>query len=179
MMRKRINITLYAEFDEANTLNLDEDLTDHLIEKYPGNGDDDWDIPGGDIAISSTPDSLDITGIISGMTSSQFCEAIDALLYIPKHWSSHSFMLSTDFRLGDLIPGHYHIRCSDHMHGEHADDYWVEIAPFYIRIWKDRTTAPDNNQKADFVGTHKQADDFQKLIISSFGLVEIYRYPSE
>lgn len=175
MMRKKISITLYADFDEADVLSLDEDLTDHLIEKYPAD-DSGWNIPGGDIAISSTPDSLDITGIISGMASSQLCEAIDALLVIPKHWSSHSFMIANDFRLGDLIPGHYHIR-SDHPHG--VDDYWVEITPRYIRIWKDRTTAPDNNQKADFVGTHKQADDLQELIISPFGHVEIFRYPSE
>ena len=175
MMRKKINITLYADFDEADVLDLDEDLTDHLIEKFPGN-DSDWDIPGGDIAISSTPDSLNITGIISGMTSSQLCDAIDALLVIPKHWTSHSFMMSSDFRLGDLMPGYYHIR-NDHPHG--VDDYWVEITPCYIRIWKDRTAAPDNNQKPDFVGTRKQADDLQELIYSPFGHVEIYRYQSE
>lgn len=179
MMRKKINITLYADFDEANVLNLDEDLTDHLIEKFPGNDDNDWDIPGGDIAISSTPDSLGITGIISGITSSQLCEAIDALLVIQKHWSSHSCMMAHDFRLGDLVPDHYHIRFSDHTHGEHVDDYWVEMAYCYIRIWKDRATAPDNNQKADFVGTRKQADELQELIIPSFGIVEVYRYPSE
>lgn len=179
MMRKKINITLYADFDEANVLNLDEDLTDHLIEKFPGNGDNDWDIPGGDIAISSTPDSLNITGIISGMTSCQLCEAIDALLVIPKHWTSHWFVMTNKFRLGDLIPGHYHIRCIDHMHGEHVDDYWVEMATLYIRIWKDRTTAPDNNQKADFIGTRKQADELQELIIPSFGTVEVYRYQFE
>lgn len=172
MMRKKISITLYADFDEHDISTLDEDLTDHLIEKFPGNDDNDWDIPDGDISIASTPYSLDITGIISGVTSSQLCEAIDALFVIPKHW----FMIANDFRLGDLIPGHYHIR-SAHPHG--VDDCWVEMAPFYIRIWKDRAAAPDNNQKADFVGTRKQADDLQELIISPFGRVEIYRYQSE
>lgn len=179
MMRKKINITLYADFDEADVLSLDEDLTDHLIEKFPGNGDNDWDIPGGDIAISSTPDSLDITGIISGMTSSQLCEAIDSLLVIPKHWSSHAFMMAHDFYLGDLLYGHYHIRCSDHMHGDHVDNYWVEITCRYIRIWKDMDTAPDNNQEQDFIGTRKQAAELQELIIPSFGTVEVYRYSFE
>lgn len=41
MMRKKISITLYADFDESDISTLDEDLTDHLIEKFPGNGDDD------------------------------------------------------------------------------------------------------------------------------------------
>ncbi len=178
MMRKKINITLYADFDEANVLDLDEDLTDHLIEKFPGNGEDDWDIPCGDIAISSTPYSLDITGIISGVTSSQLCDAIDALLVIPKHWTSHSFMKANDFRLGDLMPGHYHIICIDKMYGGHVDNYWVEMATLYIRIWKDRATAPEYNIKADFIGTRKQADELHELIIPSFGTVEVYRYPS-
>lgn len=179
MMRKKINITLYADFDEANVLNLDEDLTNHLIEKFPGSDDNDWDIPCGDIAISSTPDSLDITGIISGMTSSQLCEAIDALLVIPKHWSSHSFMMSHDFNLGELLPGYYHIKCSDHMHGDHVDDYWVVITNLYIRIWKDMATAPDYCQKPDFMGMRKQAAELEELIIPSFGTVEVYGYPFE
>lgn len=178
-MRKKISITLYADFDESDMSTLDEDLTDHLIEKFPGNGDDDWDIPDGDISIASTPYSLDITGIISGVTSDQLCEAIDVLLVIPKHWSSHSVMMSNDFHLGDLMPGHYHIRSSDHIHGDYVDDYWVEITCRDIRIWKDRTAAPDNNQKPDFVGTRKQVDELQELIVPSFGTVEVYRYPSE
>lgn len=165
MMRKKISITLYADFDESHMIPLDEDLTDHLIEKYPGNGDDDWDIPGGDISISSTPYSLDITGIISGMTSDQLCEAIDALLVIPKHWLSHSVMMAHDFHLGDLASGCYHIMCSDHMHGDHVDDYWVNITDHCIRIWKDKTTAPDNNQKPDFVGTREQAAELDELIV--------------
>lgn len=178
MMRKKINITLYVDFDEADVLSLDEDLTDHLIENYPAD-DSGWNIPGGDIAISSTPDSLDITGIISGMTSSQLCEAIDALLDAPKHWSSHSFMIANDFRLGDLMPGCCHIRCSDHMHGDHVDNYWVVITNRYIRIWKDRTAAPNYSQKQDFIGTREQADELQELIIPSFGTVEVYRYSFE
>lgn len=172
-MRKKISITLYADFDETDVLSLDEDLTDHLIEKYPGN-DSGWDIPGGDIAISSTPDSLDITGIISDVTSDQLCEAIDALLVIPKHWSSHSVMMSNEFHLGDLLPGYYHIAFSAYY-----DNYWVVITNDFIRIWKDRTTAPDNNQEPDFVGTREQAAELDELIISLFGRVEIYRYQSE
>lgn len=174
MMRKKISITLYADFDESDMLTLDEDLTDHLIEKFPGNGDDDWDIPDGDISIASTPDSLDITGIISGVTSDQLCEAIDALLVIPKQWSSHSVMMSNDFHLGDLLPGYYCITFSSYY-----DNYWVEITNDFIRIWKDRTTAPDNNQEPDFVGTREQAAELDELIISPFGRVEIYRYQSE
>ena len=177
MMRKKISITLYADFDESDMLTLDEDLTDHLIEKSPGNGDDDWDIPCGDISISSTPDSLDITGIISGMTSDQLCEAIDALLVIPKNWSSHSVMMSNDFHLGDLLPGYYHIKCSEHS--GYVDYYWVKIADRYIWIWKNRTIAPDANQEPDFVGTREQAAELDELIISPFARVEIYRYQSE
>lgn len=174
MMRKKISITLYADFDESDMSTLDEDLTDHLIEKFPGNGDDDWDIPDGDISIASTPYSLDITGIISGVTSDQLCEAIDVLLVIPKHWSSHSVMMSNEFHLGDLLPGYYHIAFSAYY-----DNYWVAITNDFIRIWKDRTTAPDNNQEPDFVGTREQAAELDELIIPSFGHVDIYRYQSE
>lgn len=174
MMRKKISITLYADFDESDMLTLDEDLTDHLIEKFPGNGDDDWDIPDGDISIASTPDSLDITGIISGVTSDQLCEAIDALLVIPKHWSSHSVMMSNDFHLGDLLPGYYYIAFSSYY-----DNYWVEITNDFIRIWKDSAAAPYNNQEPDFIGTREQAAELDELIISPFDRVEIYRYQSE
>ena len=174
MMRKKISITLYADFDESDISTLDEDLTDHLIEKFPGNGDDDWDIPDGDISIASTPYSLDITGIISGVTSDQLCEAIDALLVIPKHWSSHSVMMSNEFHLGDLLPGHYHIAFDAYY-----DNYWVVIPNDFIRIWKGRTTAPDNNQEPDFIGTREQAAELDELISSPFGRVEIYRYQSE
>lgn len=174
MMRKKISITLYTDFDESDMLTLDEDLTDHLIGKFPGNGDDDWDIPDGDISTASTPDSLDITGIISGVTSDQLCEAIDAILVIPKHWSSHSVMMSNDFHLGDLLPGHYHMEFSSYY-----DNYWVVITNDFIRIWKDRTTAPDNNQEPDFIGTREQAAELDELIISPFGHVDIYRYQSE
>lgn len=65
------------------------------------------------------------------------------------------------------------------MHGDHVDNYWVVITNRYIRIWKDRTTAPDNNQEPDFVGTREQAAELDELIISPFGRVEIYRYQSE
>lgn len=178
MMRKKISITLYADFDESDMSTLDEDLTDHLIGKFPGNGDDDWDIPDGDISIASTPYSLDITGIISGVTSDRLCEAIDALLVIPKHWSSHSVMMSHDFHLGDLLPGHYNIKCSEYT-GYVVEYYWVLVTDRFIRIWKNRTTAPDYVQTPDFVGTREQAAELDELIIPSFGHVDIYRYQSE